>query len=99
MAVEPSPRGALRLDAAARRAWLIRTLTDLAPDFAGEITGDTPLADGGLGLDSLGLIDVVAALEEHLGVTVGEAEITDEHFGSVALVLRLIEARVSPTAS
>ena len=99
MAVEPSPRGALRLDAVARRAWLIRTLTDLAPDFAGEITGDTPLADGGLGLDSLGLIDVVAALEEHLGVTVGEAEITDEHFGSVARVLRLIEARVSPTGS
>ena len=94
MAVEPSPRGALRLDAAARRAWLIHTLADLAPDFAGEITGDTPLADGGLGLDSLGLIDVVAALEEHLGVTVGEAEITDEHFGSVARVLRLIEARL-----
>ena len=93
MAVEPLPRDALRLDAAARRAWLIDTLTQLAPDFAGEITGDTPLADGGLGLDSLGLIDVVAALEEHLGVTVGEAEITDEHFGSVARVLRLIEAR------
>ena len=94
MAVDPSPRDALRLDAAARRAWLIRTLTQLAPDFAGEISGDTPLADGGLGLDSLGLIDVVAALEEHLGVTVGEKEITDEHFGSVARVLRLIEARL-----
>ena len=84
MASEPSPRDALRLDAVARRAWLIRTLAQLAPDFAGEITGDTPLADGGLGLDSLGLIDVVAALEEHLGVTVGEKELTDEHFGSVA---------------
>ena len=99
MAAEPSPRDALQLAAAARRAWLIRTLSQLAPDFAGEITGDTPLADGGLGLDSLGLIDVVAALEEGLGVTVGEKEITDEHFGSVARVLRLIEARVSPTAS
>ena len=94
MAVEPSPRDALRLDATARRAWLIRTLAHLAPDFPGEITDDTPLADGGLGLDSLGLIDVVAALEEGLGVTVGEREITDEHFGSVARVLRLIEARL-----
>jgi acyl carrier protein len=93
VAGEPSPRHAQRLDAAARLAWLIRTLAQLAPDFAGEITGDTPLADGGLGLDSLGLIDVVAALEE-LGVTVGEKEITDEHFGSVARVLRLIEARL-----
>jgi acyl carrier protein len=92
VAVEPRARCA----AARRRrpaAWLIRTLAQLAPDFAGEITGDTPLADGGLGLDSLGLIDVVAALEE-LGVTVGEKEITDEHFGSVARVLRLIEARL-----
>jgi acyl carrier protein len=94
VAVEPSPRDALSVDAAARRAWLIRTLAHLAPDFAGEISDDTPLADGGLGLDSLGLIDVVAALEEHLGVTVGEKEITDEHFGSVARVLRLIEARL-----
>ena len=99
MAVEPSSRDALRLDAAARRAWLIRTLAHLAPDFAGEITVDTPLADGGLGLDSLGLIDVVAALEESLGVTVGEQDIKDEHFGSVARVLRLIEARVSPAGS
>jgi acyl carrier protein len=94
VAAEPSPSEALPLDAAARRAWLIRTLTDLAPDFAGEITDDTPLADGGLGLDSLGLINVIAALEERLGVTVGEQEITDEHFGSVARVLRLIEARL-----
>ena len=94
MGVEPSPPDALRLAAAARRAWLIRTLAHLAPDFAGEIDDDTPLADGGLGLDSLGLIDVVAALEAGLGVTVGEKEITDEHFGSVARVLRLIEARL-----
>jgi acyl carrier protein len=94
VAAEPSPRDARQLAAAARRAWLIRTLAHLAPDFDGEITDHTPLADGGLGLDSLGLIDVVAALEEHLGVTVGEQDITDEHFGSVARVLKLIEARL-----
>lgn len=94
MAAEPSTRDALPLDAAARRAWLIRTLTHLAPDFAGEIGDGTLLAEGGLGFDSLGLIDLIAALEEGLGVTVGEQEITDEHFGSVARVLRLIEARL-----
>ena len=63
MAAEPS----LARCAAARRrrpaslADPHAALAHLAPDFAGEITGDTPLADGGLGLDSLGLIDVVAA--------------------------------------
>jgi len=93
--VAPEPgREALRRDAAARRAWLIHTLARLAPDFSGEIIDDTPLAEGGLGLDSLGLIDVVAALEQGLGVTVVEQDLTDEHFGSVARVLRLIEARL-----
>ena len=94
MAAEPSARDAPRLDAAARRAWLIHTLGELAPDFSGEITDDTPLADGGLGLDSLGLIDVVAALEEGLGVIVVEQDLTEEHFGSVARVLRLVETRL-----
>jgi acyl carrier protein len=93
--VAPEPgREALRRDGAARRAWLIETLAQLAPDFSGEITDDTPLADGGLGLDSLGLIDVVAALEEGLGVAVVEQDLTEEHFGSVARVLRLVEARL-----
>jgi acyl carrier protein len=88
------PSGAAALDHAGRRTWLIRTLRGLSPDFAGEITDDTPLADGGLGLDSLGLIDLVSALEEHLGVTVRESELTDDHFGSVARVLDLIKARL-----
>jgi acyl carrier protein len=94
VAAEAAAGDARRLDAAARQAWLIHTLTRLVPDFAGEITGETPLAEGGLGLDSLGLIDVVAALEEGLGVTVGEQDITEEHFGSVSRVLQLIEARL-----
>ena len=93
MAPEPGLE-ARRRDAAARRAWLIETLSQLAPDFSGEITDDTPLAEGGLGLDSLGLIDVVAALEEGLGVAVVEQDLTEEHFGSVARVLRLVEARL-----
>ena len=94
MTPEASAGEALRRDLGARRAWLIKTLARLAPDFSGEITDETPLAEGGLGLDSLGLIDVVTALEEGLGVTVGERDLTEEHFGSVARVLRLVEARL-----
>lgn len=94
MAAEPWPGGAAALDHAGRRIWLIHTLRGLSPDFAGEITDDTALAEGGLGLDSLGLIELVSAMEEHLGVTVRESELTDDHFGSVARVLGLLEARL-----
>ena len=94
MAAEPSPRGVAALDHAGRRTWLIHTLRGLSPDFAGEIIDDTPLADGGLGLDSLGLIDLVSAMEEQIGVTVTESELTDDHFGSVERVLSLIGARL-----
>jgi acyl carrier protein len=89
MAAEPAP-----LDQAGRRAWLVRTLRDLAPDFTGDITDDTPLSEGGLGLDSLSLIDLLAVMESELGVAMSEDDITDEHFGTVARVLRLMERRV-----
>jgi acyl carrier protein len=87
------------LDQMGRRAWLVRTLRDLAPDFTGDVTDDTPLADGGLGLDSLSLIDLLAAMESELGVAMSEDDITDEHFGTVARVLRLLESRlpIEPT--
>ena len=87
------------VDQAGRRAWLVRQLLELAPDFTGDVGDDTPLADGGLGLDSLSLIDLVAAMESDLGVVVSENDITDEHFGTVARVLRLLESRlpVEPT--
>jgi acyl carrier protein len=93
MGAEPVP------DQAGRRAWLIRTLRELAPDFTGDVSDDTPLADGGLGLDSLSLIDLVAAMESDLGVAVSEGDITEEHFATVARVLRLLESRISITPS
>src|SRR5262245_18764590 len=92
---DPSTRRPLRLDAAARRAWLIRTLGALAPEFSGEIGDDTALAEGGLGLDSLGLIDLITAIEDLLGVTVEEHEITGEHFRTVGRLLGFLGGRLS----
>ena len=87
------------VDQMSRRAWLVRQLLELAPDFTGDVGDDTPLADGGLGLDSLSLIDLLAVMESELGVVMSEDDITDEHFGTVARVLRLMERRlpVEPT--
>jgi acyl carrier protein len=93
MAAEPAA-----LDHTGRRAGLVCQLRELAPDFTGDVADDTPLADGGLGLDSLSLIDLVAAMESDLGVLVSESDITEEHFATVARVLRLLDAR-SPRAT
>lgn len=94
MLAEPSPLPIPLTDGAARRDWLIRTLAGLVPNFTGEIGDETALAEAGLSLDSLALIDLVGAIDERLGVTVLEHEITSEHFGSVGRLLRFLEARL-----
>ena len=91
---ESSASGALRVDGAGRRAWLLATLAGLAPSFDGAIGNDTPLTDGGLGLDSLAIIDLLVAIEEQLSVTIDENDITPEHFETAARLLRLLEARL-----
>jgi len=91
---EPSPPPLLARDGAARRDWLIRTLSGLAPDFTAEIGDETALSERGLGLDSLALIDLVGAIDAHLGLTVLEFEITSEHFGSVGRLLRFLDLRL-----
>jgi acyl carrier protein len=91
---EPSSARIPPADGTARRAWLIQTLAGLAPDFTGEIGDKTHLTEGGLGLDSLALIDLIAAMAECLEVTVLEHEITAENFASVGQLLRFLEARL-----
>lgn len=85
----------MRVDGAARRAWLLATLAGLAPGFDGAIGDDTPLTDGGLGLDSLAIIDLLIAIEDRLAVTMAEADITHEHFETAGRLLRLLETRLS----
>lgn len=82
-------------DPAALRAWLIETLRGLAPEYLGAITDDTSLTEGGIGLDSLALIDLVAAVDEHLKIYVAETEITEEQFGTVGLTLRFLATRLA----
>ena len=97
MGRELSPTGAggtiSDADYSAARAWLLGTLGLLAPEFAEQIHDQTSLAEEGLGLDSVALIELVAALEEGLGVTISEDDITPEHFGTVERLLRFLEAR------
>ena len=85
--------GADLSSSAGAREWLIATLTRLASTFEGEISDDTPLADGGLCLDSLTFADLINDIETELGVTIEENEISPETFGTVALLLQFIARR------
>jgi acyl carrier protein len=75
------------------RAWLVATLTRLASTFEGEVSDDTPLADGGLCLDSLALTDLIGDIQTELGVTIEEEDISPETFGTVASLLEFLARR------
>lgn len=75
------------------REWLLGVLARQAPDFADPITDDTPVVDDGLCIDSLGLIEIAAAIERVLGVAVAETDIRPENFGTVGRLLCFVEGR------
>ncbi len=57
-----------------------------------QVGGDEDLIDTGV-LDSLGIFQLVAFLEERFGVAIADTEITPENFGSVLAIERLVAAR------
>ena len=57
-----------------------------------ELTDDTPLL-GGL-IDSLGLMQLIAFLEEDFDVAIDDAEVTAENFRTVGDIERLVESKV-----
>jgi acyl carrier protein len=74
--------------------WLTRALTRRAPGFPGPLTEDTPLTEGGLGLDSLALMELIAEIEETLGLRLHAADIAPEHFGTPGRLRRFLEQRM-----
>ena len=76
-------------------AWLVETLTGIAPGPAAPVTEATPLADGGLCLDSMALVELVAAIERRFRVGVSDEEISPEHLDTVGLTLRFVEAKLA----
>src|SRR5262249_21203076 len=73
--------------------WVLATLRRLTPDFRRPVTDATLLGEGGLCLDSLGFLEFIGRLETRFGLAVSEAEISPEHFESVARVVGFIGSR------
>jgi acyl carrier protein len=61
-------------------------------DNPAAIGDETPLLGGVM--DSLGLMQLVAFLEEEFGVAIEDAEITIDHFRTVGDIERLVDSKV-----
>jgi acyl carrier protein len=55
-------------------------------------TDDSPLLDGAL--DSVGLLQLVAFLEEEFDIEIDDAEIVPDHFSTVSSIEQLVRRRV-----
>jgi acyl carrier protein len=64
------------------RALLTGTVLEVvraqASGFAGELREDTPLGPDGLGIDSIGCLDIVLELEQRTGITLRDETLTAE---------------------
>lgn len=54
------------------------------------IDGDTPLFEGGLGLDSFAIVDMIMVIEDRFGVTLSDEDLTVENFDSLQAISALI---------
>ena len=83
----------LSMDRDARAAIRDFLLGRLAPASGRADIGDEDdLIDAGV-IDSLGIFQLVAFLEERFNISIGDEEITPENFGSVMAIERLVAAR------
>ena len=83
----------LSMDRDARTAIREFVLDRLAPTSGRtDIADEDDLIDTGV-IDSLGIFQLVAFLEERFGIAIGDEEITPENFGSVMAIERLVAAR------
>jgi acyl carrier protein len=62
-------------------------------DGAASLTPESPLLNGAV--DSLGLTQLVAFLEEEFQIEVDDADIKEEHFSTVENISRLVSAKVA----
>ena len=56
------------------------------------LSDDDPLLARGI-IDSMGVMELIVFLEQEFGVTVGDADITEENLGSLAAIARYVASR------
>lgn len=76
----------------ALRAYVVDNFLYMQPDR--EFSDDAPLIRSGV-IDSLGILEVVAFVEETWNVTVDVSGITESNFGSIASIAEFVAHRAA----
>lgn len=71
------------------RAYIVENFLYTRPDF--ELGDDDALLGSGI-IDSMGVMEVIMFLEETFGVTVQDADITEENLGTVGALTSYVVA-------
>ena len=70
------------------RRYVIDNFMYMHPGAA--LANDDHLLGKGI-VDSLGVMELISFVEDELGVTVADTEVTEQHFGSVNAIARFVE--------
>ncbi|MFP5256669.1 MAG: acyl carrier protein [Acidimicrobiia bacterium] len=62
------------------------------PGDACELDRATPVLDGDV-IDSMGIYELATFLEQQYGIEILDEEVVPEHFGSIAALARLVDAK------
>jgi acyl carrier protein len=60
-----------------------------------QLGDDTALLEAGI-VDSIGVLEIVAFIEQNFAVTVADDDLLPENFGSIACIARFIEQKMEP---
>lgn len=77
---------------------LLTDVLSLGPAGA-EMNADTPLLGALPELDSMAVVNVMAALEDQFGIAIDDDDIGASTFETVGSLAAFVEARVAPSAS
>ncbi len=80
------------------RARLVEILDEILPEpLPGSFANDQPLVDAGL--DSVGLLTLVAELEARFGLTLDEEDLSETQLGTLDGLMALLETRLAGDSS
>jgi len=75
---------------AATRRYILDNFLYTKPDA--RLDEDERLLERGI-VDSMGVMELIAFLQDQFGINVAEADITEEHFGSLGAIATYVAAR------
>lgn len=76
------------------REKLVGILDEILPEpLSRGFANDQPLVDAGL--DSVGLLTLVSEIETRFGLTLEEGDLSEAHFGTLAGLMALLDARLA----